>query len=98
MRKCPRGRDNGMHSQKRVLDTADSQRPRSTQTNDLHPTVLHAAASRRGTMGGHWVLDLQRVIGNAAVAATLQDDEQSPVHQALPDLAHVCWFAGGASC
>jgi Domain of unknown function (DUF4157) len=34
-------------------------------------------------MGGHWVLDLQRITGNAAVTAALQDDEQSPVHEVL---------------
>lgn len=45
--------------------------------------MLRAAASQRGTTGGHWVLDLQRVIGNAAVAAALQDDEQPPVHEVL---------------
>ena len=72
-----------MHGQDRALDIADSQRQRSAQANDLRPTALQAAVGRRGTMGGCRVLDLQRIIGNSAVAAALQDDEQSPVHEVI---------------
>jgi hypothetical protein len=52
--------------------------------DDLHPSALHAAAARRrDAVGGHPVLDLQRMMGNANVAATMQDDEQSPVHEVI---------------
>ena len=73
-----------MHGQDRALDIADSQRPKSAQMDDLHPIVLNAAAaSRWDTVGGYCVPDLQRMMGNAGVAAALQDEEQSPVHKVI---------------
>lgn len=60
-------------------------RPRSARIDspDGALAARAALAGRRDVLGVDDVLDLQRAVGNQGVAAVLQDDEVSPVHDVI---------------
>ena len=66
-------------------DGSTSLRPRPARLDGPpRPSLNQAAAARRwDVVGASGVLDLQRSAGNQGVAAALQDEEPSPVHDVI---------------
>ncbi len=66
-------------------DGSASLRPRSARLDGPDPRLAAsaAAAGRWDVVGAGGVLDLQRSAGNQGVAAALQDEEPSPVHDVI---------------
>ena len=66
-------------------DGSASPRPRSARLDGpARPALTQAAAAGRwDVVGADGVLDLQRSVGNQGVAAALQNEEPSPVHDVI---------------
>lgn len=66
-------------------DGSAALRPRSARLDGPAPRLAAsaAAAGRWDAVGADGILDLQRSAGNQGVAAALQDEEQSPVHDVI---------------
>lgn len=66
-------------------DASTSPRPRTARLDDpaSQAAARAAAAGRWDVVGTDGVLGLQRSVGNQGVAAALQDEEPSPVHDVI---------------
>jgi len=74
-----------MHSHEHDVDAAVSLRPKGARLTEAAPPLAARAAAegRWDAVGVNGLAHLQRVAGNAGVAAALADEERSPVHDVV---------------
>jgi hypothetical protein len=74
-----------MHSHEHDADPGASLRPKSARPAEAEPALAARAAAegRWAAVGAGGLAHLQRVAGNAGVAAALSDEERSPVHDVV---------------
>ena len=74
-----------MHSHEHDVDAAVSLRPKGARLTEAEPALAAQAAAqgRWDAVGTSGIAHLQRVAGNAGVAAALGEEDRSPVHDVV---------------
>ncbi|MBK7621718.1 MAG: DUF4157 domain-containing protein [Kineosporiaceae bacterium] len=73
-----------MRGHQHDLDSGDSLRPKAARLDEENPLAARAAATGQwGAIGAAGLAGLQRSVGNAGIAAALDQEERSPVHDVI---------------